>query len=752
MALATLAYRGRSTRYEMFDCDIGSNRFYAYRVGVPSKLSGPATPLGPWKYKSAVFGPVPKTAHGRFELAVPSDRFDKSNQAIQLLSFRTPDGIGPARSRVLVVWRGGSRSDDTALPSLHLGLELAMKPSLSHVGADALNGACAAENVAFSVHETPLASTMFFDAFGGILKAALPMAGKLLGGLFGGGKSGSGSGSSKSAGGGILDLLQSPEGKKLIEGLLANLTKGQSFDGGVSLPSRAVQERVVAAQSIAGHRYAEAMFLPALAAIGPAISQVMPALGGLMGGAGGAGAAAGGGGLPMMGGSGGAGNILQSVMPLLQKLANPETIKAISEAIPNPAEMLLDTMNQHNKHNLKLIEVINQNTPSLDDEKADPDLATMSIGARPAEKTAYRPIRSVELLFEPPADVSVSGRKRWLYRTGHDFGFPMQVRMPDRGRLSSIAEASLEITLKDVRSLRVVSGRRMKVRDLASGALPTIPTLRKGSLRRLKTGEDYVFTATLTFDKKDKHGRLRRVGVSRSTLISVVEDTAFDRVEGIRSRHALDDSQRYRAFWHKIWQGTFDAKQRRATWATRYIYSLDRGRERNGRMETVLRVDDSGAGHTRGKLKTGLLLSADVLNGLLRNLELPVLTDSQLEALRTDELKQRFDLAARKTITLSGRNTEGAIWVWPEVNMLEIVLVRPSGVDAYGRVESLKEETVLFPVPSIVHFVSVRMGEFSEEGKGLLAGMRILRDEKVALYPLELGRAAPSEATEKSLV
>src|SRR5690606_9897931 len=104
---------------------------------------------------------------------------------------------------------------------------------------------------------------------------------------------------------------------------------------------------------------------------------------------------------------------------------------------------------------------------------------------------------------------------------------------------------------------------------------PLVPSLRGDRLSALKPGEDYLVTATLTFGRRRRDGRRERVGTSRSLLITAVDEAISDRVEGNRGLVPLNDAERHRPFWHKLWQRTFDRDVRRVTWATRYVYALE---------------------------------------------------------------------------------------------------------------------------------------------------------------------------------
>ena len=48
-----------------------------------------------------------------------------------------------------------------------------------------------------------------------------------------------------------------------------------------------------------------------------------------------------------------------------------------------------------------------------------------------------------------------------------------------------------------------------------------------------------------------------------------------------------------------------------------------------------------------------------------------------------------------------------ALWIYPEMRLQPIVLLRAGAPDANGLVTEMTEETVHFPIPALAHFVGV---------------------------------------------
>jgi hypothetical protein len=717
VALAILQPTVDSGDQRRFRADIGANRYYAYAIGRDTHRRGEGgRVLVDARHRSRLFGPLPETAHGRFELVVPAHLFDHEDRRIQLFSFRTRDRKGPSWSDVVSVIPAshtvaGPAAPD-ALPPLQLTQESAMTEEPT---ASVQSLSMDAENVALEYREAPLASAMFLGMIGNLLPSILPMAGNLLGGLFGGGKGGAkGSGGSPLAG--LAELLKSDEVKKVLGSLLEQITSSKATAKGLRVSDPVLRQQLAVAQARATTPggYAEAQVAPALLAALPAL------------------------------------------IPVLKQMVSPDTIKAINDGIgPNKLTgMVIDGMKdfaklgiQSHEQDLKHLRALN---PGVDDKSLDALLASLSLGVSMRDREPrYRRLSALTLDFADVKTEPIHGRTRSLYKLGGDLGFPLTLAIASRGDGSpTIRKASLLIEVMEPETRRVLAGRRFSLEKLSNGPLPVVPTLRQEKLRRLRPGEDYMVKATLVFERKAKSGRKERVGTSRSHLITTVGEAIFDRVEGSRGIVPLNDPERHRAFWHKLWQGTFDRKLRRVTWATRYTYTLDPERDKNGRLQTLSRVEDERTRHDVGKLKSGMSLSPTVLNRLLGTLDgQRMLTRGELDALEAGDFLERYQLAARGQVEIDadpGRS--GALWLWPEVKLLEVVLRVAGAPDEHGRVASMDERTVIFPMPAMVHLVAVRTGE-SDGEEGLIGGMQVVSDKKVALYSTQLVKAPGQEQT-----
>ena len=103
MGLAILAWDGGNR----FRFELGRrNRFYAWAVGPPrARSEGGIELLADPVQVSEILGPVRESSLGRGYLDLPPDALDRENRSVQLISYRSASGDGPAVSRIVTVPR-----------------------------------------------------------------------------------------------------------------------------------------------------------------------------------------------------------------------------------------------------------------------------------------------------------------------------------------------------------------------------------------------------------------------------------------------------------------------------------------------------------------------------------------------------------------------------------------------------------------------------------------------------------------------
>ena len=662
MALAIVTFESAGSDGLRFRIDIGKNRFYSYAIGgdETSQANGLETLQDP-VFTSTLLGPLPESSMGRTFLVVPEGRFDSKHRAIQLASYRTRDRVGPAISKVIRAPLAGSGLDALPPPAyFQEGRSLALA-----TGEVMISTRERVENVPYSYQRGEVNnSAQYLEILTAILPQILPILTAVLGTKPITAKpvsNGNGSGGPPSV------KVGDPESAKLINELIKQISSAKATAQGIQYQDP--ETNFAAARSLSQYRerFSEAKVAPALLAAIPAL------------------------------------------MPILEKVLNPETMKSIMENL-SPAKLIgtvSDAVANFAKIGLEDRKNLQEHLERLNPGVANPELykllESLSTGeARLGSKLSYRRDEQVKLSLGETQPQSLYGRTRLAYHYGQDLTFPLSVDTP-----APLRKAILEITLKEAATLKVIYETSQRIEDVRSGAMDSMPKIGWNSLSKAKAGEDYLLTFVLCWEAA-KGGQKR--GTALSQMITLVPDYAFDRVEDtspalIPLSNPTSDGE----FWHKVWERTFEGSGlTRVRLACDYCYVLDGHRNGNARMETKSKsAANAESMREEGKLKSGMILSPDILNKLTPRLsDREPLTDEQLEALRSPDFADRFNQAARTQVDFKGRRGESAaLWIYPEMKVQQVVLKRVSSVNENGHVEGFEEETVAFPIPALAHFV-----------------------------------------------
>ena len=662
MALAVVRFSGAEDEGGLrFDVELGRNRFYGYSIGdgeVDRTRGFPV--LANRSFTSPLYGPIAEHPVGRTSMVVPAGQFDKEHRYLQLTSFRTGKLVGPAISEIVRVPVGTTRGTD--FPALDFGMG-AMMPTTAYRAPQRAT-------VAFTYREAPQYSeAQFFAALmpilQNILPKVLPVVEKLLpavGGLFGGGAPAGGAPAP-----GVLQTLAQPDTMKLIQQLLeqiATMQKSGSKSLGMSGPGMPA-------------RYAEAKVAP-LVALAPMLMQALPAL-----------------------------------MPMLEKVLSPEMVKTVLDNL-GPAKMIgavTDSVKEIGKLGLDFDKQSNEHLRALNPMgvhgAVDGLLAGMSLqrsAGDPREvdpAPLYRRVESVTVNFADITPVMIHGRTRVCYRHGADLGFPLVVETT-----REITDARVVVMVKDAVTRKLIAQERVKLPSVTSGRLAVTPVVPASRLGALVPNEDYLVCAYLLWRNKAK----KVIGTSRSQLATIVGEYTFDRVEESTTLLPLNDVEKFRDFWHKAWQGSFTKDLRRTELECKYYYALEPGRPANAAMETVLKEGESRDRVTVARLKSGMIVGLASLNRILPLIApAPALGEAELAALHAPDFVQRFNQAARFKASFHARpGATAALWIYPEMKLQQVVLLKAARTSGAGHVEDLTEHPVRFPMPALVHTIGAR--------------------------------------------
>ena len=700
MSLAILRPRTSTAGQHHFDVDIGTNRYYRYLIGT-QPTGSPGLQLVPNPaYTSPLVGPLLDESLGRAVLAVPGQAFDRQNRYIQLVSYRSQKLDGPAVSDIVAILpssldiRAGAaqalsveramtrqpietvafayRETNHISSAMFLGklLKVATKvlptvtkaakkalPAITQVAAGAAPDLL---TVAGNLLNSGTATNGAGNTLAGLLKAQLtglaadPKMGQVLAGLLQPGPNGT---------------TASPEMQALLQQLLQAAVAGQTASpAGTVSTAQGISE----AFGLPTRSYAHEMALPAAA---PALLEALPTL-----------------------------------MPLLEKVITPETVKSLIDGV-SPDKLvgtitngLLDGFKELNRAELEqdkltvghLEKIMLQPDDTTIEMKMLEDMSSEMAVAKPA--LDYRRVRSVQLDFSGLKSQRLQGRSQVLYWQNQDIAFPLMLTTPRK-----IERGILHLEIKDPASLEVLLTQKYRVEQAQTGPLATLPGVSRSRLLGLPANEEYLVCLTLVW--KNRAGQ--RIGTSRSQLMTLVGDTLFDQIDAAGAVIPLNDVERFRPYWHQIWQGDFSLKVRRIDFECKYYYSLEPARATNARMETLTQPQESRGRSMAARLKTGMVLCPSALNEVLAEIsDYPQLDESELAALSSSEFKERFSHAAASKAAFQGDpGDSAALWVYPEFKIQPITLQQVARTDDKGLVTQLMEKNVYFPMPAVVHFI-----------------------------------------------
>ncbi len=715
MALAILRWQDSNANDSQFQVDIGSNRYYTYAIGDRStQHQNGLKVLEDPSFISPLIGPISEQSLGRTPLQIPNSQLNRQHRLIQLTSYRTRDRVGPALSDIVEVPLSSAFSAANQSPVLSFGLESSMNPP-------------PVATVPFAYKEVrPIQTAEAMGFLSSIIKTVLPVA-KLL-------PSATKTIQQFVPSGGILaqavkqaaqvgtQLLQDkatqtllvdvakqtlpsaitadPEVMKQIEALIQQAANVQ-VTGTSAAP--ATNGKVAVAQSLSVGRltsrygisnvakpgatssaYAEQMMLPA------ALLTALP-----------------------------------SLMPLLQQVLTPETIKTVMDGV-SPAKTIGAVTDGLQKIAGTVTGSI-EKIAGLDleagkQQQAHLERVLANAGDDAAEKWAYgaaltnafstttvairhQHITTVRLGFAEVMTVVLGGRSRPVYSHHQDLAFPLTVETP-----RPIKDSIVQLLVKHPETLEILIEQKFRVGDVTTGALSVVPKLSREQLKVLSPNQEYLVCAALLWQGRDKSTKKqKRLGTSMTQLITLVGDYCFDRIEGTAEVVPLNDVDRFRDYWHKVWERSFSESVGRISLDCKYYLSLEPERTNHARMETVTKFEDNSTTRLEGKLKTGLIMSPDRLNELIPQISShSSLSAAELAALMTPEFQQQCSYAARSAVEFKGKQGDTVgLWTYPEMKVQRVLLKQAGQTNANGQVLALTEREVYFPVVAIVHFIGV---------------------------------------------
>lgn len=653
MALAIIRWRGDDGAHQEFDVEIGSNRFYAWGVGSGGRDHDGVRLLADRTHTSPLVGPLEPQARGRAVLRVPSDAFTDEHHHLQLLSFRDEELRGPASSDIVDVpwrWSRNDRSKEASVTAL------------------AFTAPPVGRRPQVTPPVTPMSHAQFLGALGGVISQILPIvsqalpviqqAAPIIGRLLSppaGSPAGAAAGTPGAAAGG--DLVQ------LLTQLLAQVQRAApAAQTGAAPPAPAP---TAPSQAASLPQYSHAAMAPLLAAL--------PAL-----------------------------------MPLLQQVLTPQTVQTlIQTADPNRLLQtvtagVMDAARIGQEATNKLHEHLRALNPGLGDDVLIPMIAAMSTTAAQNDaRPAHRLSRLVRLALPDLSPVQLGGHPQVAFRQGDPITLPVAVDTP-----RPINRARLEVCLRDAGTLARVARRTWTFARVDAGRLQQDIVLPSALTGALESDREYLVDLTLNWP-----GSSGLMAATATQLIRVVGEATFVGLDTGGTPIRLDDVDRDRDWWHRVYSDTVEESSHRTKVRLDYDFRLLRGNPpRNRRTETSVALDPVNARRSEGTLRAGLGVSLAALSQLAERLTGSGFDQRTMDALSAPGFARAFDRSASCQVQLQARRGASvAVWVWPEVKVHQTFLdVAGERSPLTGQVTSFETVAVPVPVPGLAHVLSTR--------------------------------------------
>jgi hypothetical protein len=341
--------------------------------------------------------------------------------------------------------------------------------------------------------------------------------------------------------------------------------------------------------------------------------------------------------------------------------------------------------------------------PGLGDDVLIPLLASMSTTASHNDQRPRRRLsRVVRLELPDLVPVELSGYPQVAFRSGEDLTVPISVDTP-----RPIPRPRLHVCIKDARTLHWVAERTWKFDRLEAGRLPQPVVLPAAVTHRLTPGREYLIAVNL-----DWPGRDGLIGATTSQLVRIVGEAMFDSLDTGGPPIRLDDVERDRDWWHRVWADNVDERNSRLSARLDYEFRLLPDAATNRRTQTAADLEQVTSRRAEGSLHAGLGVSLPELSRLASRLAHEPFDEATMKALSSDEFAAAFDRRATCTVSMHGRRgAQLAIWVWPEVKLHNAFLKTPADISPEtGQVLSFETKAVKVPVPGLAHVLTTRSG------------------------------------------
>lgn len=755
MALAILKHLKNAGGQHVFEVDIGTNNYYQYKIGkAKRKYRGLALVDEVSHQSSLTKAPVHngRSFNTQFLLEIPGNLLNRDDRFVQLMSFKSQNRKSPAISEVVTAVPSlVDLNDDFKLPKI-------MMPSQTHAYSQEI----AAKHAPCNIRQNKVSEAMFFNAILGalpnLLSNALPMIGKILPGLQKAmpvveqvaGTAGKilpelGKiipSDVKPGQEGVNQVMQniSPETLKAILEVIQGQKAHANGAGNGKAEAKSLQrfshdfainpamlmqlapllEKVLSPETIKAigdnpvklfkavsdsALKLQKMELDHLEKINPGVddagfdkivqgmqarrkerlseAKVAPAL-----------LAA-----------------LPALMPVLEKVLSPDMIKAIGEQPLKLFNAIADAGLKHTQQELQHLEKIN---PGVDDPSFDNIVNSMSVKSAVSVEAKFSDAYDIE--FINAQTIPVGGKEKVVYDRRQKIHIPVKILAAKKSDAQAqIPKGIFQLIIQDGDTMEVLLEKKFKLKNVLPGNPTAEIALDSGELTGLPLHKDLKIELSFNWKKEDTVE-----GTFKNHYICLSDGYLYQRIGNNITQHfALNDVTKFRNYWHKVWEGGPTTHERwKIEFECKYFYSVNYENANIKKLATKKQTvsdtatqpdQDDYRRKISAKLKTGMEISLEAYNELLKQYQLTPLNAAQLSAFAGQDFQREASTAARVSVDFKGRKGEtSTLWTYPEGNIQSYVLSKAMNVDPSGMIVEVQEEEVYLPKFSSVHFIGTK--------------------------------------------
>ena len=313
------------------------------------------------------------------------------------------------------------------------------------------------------------------------------------------------------------------------------------------------------------------------------------------------------------------------------------------------------------------------------------------------------PVVRLTIPLENQSDLAITNRLVFKYRADVRLKFEVQTPKP-------IRKAVLILMLKILDTEREIWRDSIRLEEVQGGPLKKNFILPAKISNQIIPNQPYMFCAQLLW----KGNKDQKLGTMHKQEVLFVRKYLFQRAIPTDRKIPLNDVQTHRDFWHRVWSGTFPGDIRELKLDAKYYFVWEANREKNARMETLIKVDEDDGYTRKGRLKSGLIINPHSLNHLLPHIDKsqPPLSSELLEPLNHPSFSSFVHQVGRAKLSFRGREDDTVtLWAFPHLQFFNIHLREITEFDSNGWAKkSANEPTIIaFPLPVSVHFIGTQL-------------------------------------------